>query len=44
MNTLLEKHDPAVVAVYLHAFLATSDADWTALDALLGEDSRLKLG
>jgi len=44
VNTLLEKHDPAVVAVYLHAFLATSDADWTALDELLGEDARLKLG
>ena len=44
VNTLLEKHDPAVVAVYLHAFLATSDADWSALDELLGEDARLKLG
>jgi len=44
VNTLLEKHDPAVVAVYLHAFLATSDADWTPLDELLGEDARLKLG
>ncbi len=44
VNTLLAKHDPAVVAVYLHAFLATSDADWTALDELLGEDARLKLG
>lgn len=43
VNTLLEKHDPAVVAVYLHAFLATSDADWTPLDELLAEDARLKL-
>ena len=43
VNTLLEKHDPAVVAVYLHAFLATSDADWSALDELLAEDARLKL-
>lgn len=44
VNSLLEKHDPAVVAVYLHAFLATSDADWTPLDELLSEDARLKLG
>jgi hypothetical protein len=43
VNALLEKHDPAVVAVYLHAFLATSDADWSSLDELLGEDARLKL-
>ena len=44
VNTLLEKHDPAVVAVYLHAFLATSDANWSALDELLAEDARLGLG
>ena len=43
VGTLLAKHNAAIVAVYLHAFLATSDADWSALDELLAEDSRLKL-
>lgn len=44
VNSLLEKYDPAIVAVYLHAFLATSDADWKALDELLAEEARLMLG
>ena len=44
VNGLLEKHDPNVVKVYLHAFQATDDkGGWTTLEELLGEDSRLKL-
>jgi hypothetical protein len=43
-TALLEKHDPAVVTVYLHAFQALDDAGgWPTLDALLAEDARLKL-
>ena len=44
VNGLLEKHDPNVVAVYLHAFQATDDkGGWATLEELLAEDSRLKL-
>ena len=43
IEPLLAKHDPAVVAVYLHAFQALDDQGWDSLAELLGEDSRLKL-
>jgi hypothetical protein len=41
---LLEKHDPAVVVVYLHAFQALDEEGWPALDEILAEDERLRLG
>ena len=41
---LFEKHDPAVVAIYLHAFQATDDqGGWSTLEELLAEEPRLKL-
>lgn len=43
VDTLLTKHDPKVVAVYLHAFQALDETGWASLEALLGEDERLKL-
>jgi hypothetical protein len=43
IDPLFEKHDPAVVAVYLHAFQALDEKGWPSLAELLAEDSRLKL-
>jgi hypothetical protein len=43
IDDLFAKHDPAVVAVYLHAFQALDDAGWSTLGELLAEDPRLKL-
>ena len=44
VNGLLKKHDPAVVAIYLHAFQATDDkGGWKTLEELLKEEPRLKL-
>jgi hypothetical protein len=43
INALLEKHDPKVVAVYLHAFQALDDNGWPTLEELLASDSRLQL-
>jgi hypothetical protein len=43
IDSLLESHDRAVVAVYLHAFQALDDKGWSTLDELLAEDPRLKL-
>ena len=43
IGPLFAKHEPAVVAVYLHAFQALDDKGWDSLAELLGEDSRLKL-
>ena len=43
INTLLEKHDPRVVTVYLHAFQALDEHGWSTLEAALQEDERLKL-
>lgn len=43
VQTLLEKHDPGVVCVYLHAFQALDENGWPALEALLSEDERLRL-
>ena len=43
IDDLLTKHDPGVVAVYLHAFQALDDKGWPTLEELLGEDARLKL-
>ena len=43
VDKLLTKHDPAVVAAYLHAFQAMDDQGWSTLAELLDEDPRLKL-
>lgn len=43
LDDLSAKHDPTVIAVYLHAFQALDDNGWTTLDELLAEDPRLKL-
>jgi hypothetical protein len=43
VNGLFEKHDPAIVAIYLHAFQATDDTGWSTLEELLAEEPRLKL-
>jgi hypothetical protein len=44
VGTLLEKHDPTVVAVYMHAFQALDNDGWSTLEELLHEDARLRLG
>ena len=43
INPLFEKHDPAVVVVYLHAFQALDEKGWPTLAELLVEDPRLQL-
>lgn len=43
MESLLQKHRPELVIVYLHAFNELNDARWPNLDKLLGEDARFKL-
>lgn len=43
IDPLFEKHDPAVVTVYLHAFQALDDQGWPSLAELLTEDARLHL-
>lgn len=43
VDGILAKHDPGVVAVYLHAFQALDDKGWSTLEELLGEDPRLTL-
>jgi hypothetical protein len=44
VEPLFEKHDPAVVAVYLNAFQALDEKGWSSLAELLAEDPRLQLG
>lgn len=45
IECLLAKHNPGVVAVYLHAFQALDDkGGWASLDELLETDPRLHLG
>ena len=43
VEELFTKHDPSVVAVYLHAFQALDENGWATLEELLAEDPRLKL-
>lgn len=43
VDALMTKHEPGVVAVYLHAFQATDENGWSTLEELLQEDPRLKL-
>lgn len=45
IDTLLSKHDAAVVAVYLHTFQALhEEGGWPTLGEALDADARLKLG
>ena len=44
VDALLAKHDPPVVAIYLHAFHGMNDSQWNTLGELLEADPRLKLG
>jgi hypothetical protein len=43
IDSLFSKHDPAVVAIYLHAFQALDENGWPSLEELLREDPRLQL-
>ena len=43
IDDIMTKHDPAVVAVYLHAFQALDENGWATLEELLAEDARLKM-
>ena len=45
IDTILSKHDPAVVTIYLHAFQGLDEkGGWSTLGELLESDSRLHLG
>lgn len=45
VETLLSKHEPGVVAIYLHTFQALHEnGGWPTLGEVLESDSRLKLG
>jgi len=43
VSALLEKYDPSIVAVYLHAFQALDETGWPILDDIIAGDSRLQL-
>jgi hypothetical protein len=43
VETLLAKHPPEAVAIYLHAFNSMNAESWAALDAILQSEPRLKL-
>src|ERR1700677_3187174 len=44
VETLLTKHPPEPVAVYLNVFNDMNEANWANLKAILESDSRLQLG
>ncbi len=44
IETLLAKHPPEIVAVYLNAFNDMNEASWANLKTMLESDSRLQLG
>jgi hypothetical protein len=44
VDTLLARHPPEVVAVYLNAFNDMNTAHWDNLKAMLEGDARLQLG
>jgi hypothetical protein len=44
VDTVLAKHPPEAVAVYLNAFNAMNEANWPNLKSLLEGDTRLQLG
>ena len=43
VETLLAKHPPEAVAIYLHAFNSMNAESWTNLDTLLQNEPRLRL-
>lgn len=44
VDTLLAKHQPEPVIVYLHAFNDMNEANWTNLKTMLENDPRLQFG
>jgi hypothetical protein len=44
VDSLLAKHPPQVVAVYLHAFNSMNGPNWTNLNNLIASEPRLKMG
>lgn len=44
VDSLLEKYDPALVALYLHTFNIQTPDGWEELSKVLAEDTRLALG
>jgi hypothetical protein len=42
VDTLLGKHPPEVVSLYLHSFLRLNDVHWHNLEEMLFEDPRLE--
>lgn len=42
VDTLLAKHSPDVVKVYLHSFNTMNESQWKNLEALLKDDARLQ--
>jgi hypothetical protein len=44
IETLLAKHPPEAVAVYLNAFNGMNEANWPGLKTMLENDARLQLG
>lgn len=44
VDSLLAKHPPEAVAVYLNAFNDMNEANWENLKAMLESDTRLQLG
>jgi hypothetical protein len=42
VTALLEKYDPPIVAVYLHAFQALDDTGWPLLEQIIAADARLQ--
>jgi hypothetical protein len=41
---LLEKYDPSVVTVYLHAFQALDETGWPLLEEIIAAEPRLQFG
>ncbi|HYG36788.1 MAG TPA: hypothetical protein VEC99_18490 [Clostridia bacterium] len=44
VDTLIAKHPPEVVAVYLNAFNEMNEVEWPNLKTMLEKDQRLQLG
>jgi len=44
IDSIFEKHEPGVTAIYLQAFHAMNESEWKTLGELLETDSRLQLG
>ena len=42
VRALVEKYDPAIVAVYLHAFQALDETGWPLLNDIIAADPRLQ--